>query len=294
MMKTYFLYLLLLMSFLLFSSPSLALNKLGHQLVCQLAFEHIGSQQQTKITQLLATLPKNHQNLINRYNYRKKGTSISFANACTWADAVKRIKKFKRYNSWHYMNVPRSQISITTNTCQKNCLPQAILYHQQQLKKNTNKVNWQQAQALLFLGHWLGDIHQPLHVSFASDLGGNKIKLTHLTTKCSNLHWYWDDCILYRGKYSKKKWLRLLNSQWQQNSTPNWQASQVWQWADESFQLIKTPSFMYCKMDKYGTCQPIKQKIRLPKNYIEQYQPVIEKRLLQASKRLAKVLTATL
>jgi len=26
--------------------------------------------------------------------------------------------------------------------------------------------------SLKFLGHWVGDIHQPLHVSFADDRGG--------------------------------------------------------------------------------------------------------------------------
>jgi len=30
--------------------------------------------------------------------------------------------------------------------------------------------------SLKYLGHWVGDIHQPLHVSFADDRGGNFIR----------------------------------------------------------------------------------------------------------------------
>ncbi len=293
-MKKFFMPLVLLMTFLFISPPSFALGKLGHQLVCQLAFDHLSIQKQEKLSRLLVSIPANHQDLINHYNYNKQGSAISFAHACTWADAVKRIESFKAYGNWHYMNVPRSQIDIKANDCQQDCLPQAILQHQQLLTKSTNKSSWQQTQALLFLGHWLGDIHQPLHISFASDLGGNQVKLSHLASKCSNLHWYWDDCILYRGKQSKSKWLQLLTAQWGQHPTPNWQPSQVWQWADESFQLIKAPSFKYCQVDDQGNCLQPEQKVNLPKDYLKQYQVVMEQRLLMAAQRLTSILEASL
>jgi hypothetical protein len=293
-MKKFFMYLMLLMTFLFISPPSVALGKLGHQLVCQLAYEHLPTQKQAQLNRLLASIPANHQHLINHYNYKKQGSAISFANACTWADAIKRIEDFKAYGSWHYMNVPRSQRDIKANTCQQNCLPQAILQHQQLLSQGSHKGSWQQTQALLFLGHWLGDIHQPLHISFASDLGGNQIELAYLATKCSNLHWYWDDCILYRGKHSKKKWLQVLTTQWEKYSTQNWQPNQVWQWADESFQLVKSPNFHYCQINNQGHCLQPEQKVNLPKGYLKQYQPMMEERLLLAAQRLTKILEASL
>jgi len=281
-------------SLLAVSKPSFALGKLGHQLVCQLAFEHLSVTKQQKITALLASTPKNHQDLINHYNYQKKGSTITFANACTWADAIKRVEKFTRYSSWHYMNVPRNQVQITEKSCQKNCLPQALLQHQKQLQQAQPKVSWQQAQALFFLGHWLGDIHQPLHISFASDQGGNNTKLSHLATKCSNLHWYWDECILSRGRNTKAKWLALLNQQWHQQSIPTWQPQQVWQWADESFQLATAPSFQYCQWNTQGSCLKPRTKISLADDYHSQYQPVMTQRLLLAAKRLTALLNASL
>ena len=274
------------------SKPSFALGKLGHQIVCQLVFEHLPKAKQTKITELLNTIPKQHQDLINSYNYQKKDSAITFSNACTWADAIKRLDAFKAYSTWHYMNVSREQSKIKAKDCNKDCLPQAILKHQQALTQNKN--NWQQAQALLFLAHWVGDIHQPLHVSFADDLGGNKVKFSHLSTKCSNLHWYWDECILYKGKHSKTKWLDLLRVKWRQQYQPNWQVEQVWQWADESFQITKEPDFNYCQLNNQGSCQKPEGEIKLPPGYLKQYQVVMEQRLLLAAQRLTKILEAAL
>ena len=279
---------------LVISKPSFALGKLGHQVVCQLAFEHLSQTKQDKVIDLLKAIPKQHQSLINRYNYKKENKAITFADACTWADAIKRLEQFKQYNTWHYMNIPRSYNKVKVNNCSKNCLPQAILKHQEILAHPNHKQEWLQAQALLFLSHWLGDIHQPLHISFADDLGGNKIEFSHLDTKCSNLHRYWDECIFYRGKQSKTKWLALLNDKWNQHSEPSWQTKHVWQWADESFQIVRSPNFNYCQLNSQGNCQKPQNKIKLPPDYLTQYQPVMEQRLLQAAQRLTKILDASL
>jgi len=135
---------------LLCSKPSFALGKLGHQLVCQLAFEHLSSDQQQKITTLLNIIPLEHQQAINKYNNQDKNQAMSFSSACTWADAIKSDSSFDRYKSWHYVNVPRTQKSIDGEVCEKNCLPQAIIVHQKQLQES--KTSWKRAQALLFLG----------------------------------------------------------------------------------------------------------------------------------------------
>ena len=146
--------------FITFAHPSFALGKLGHQVVCQLAFDHLPPAKQEKISTLLKRIPNKHQRLINNFNFTKQYSQVTFANACTWADAVKRLESFRIYSTWHYMNVPRDHVSIQANDCNKSCLPQAILKHQQMLAQTQSDANWEQIQALLFLGHWLGDIHQ--------------------------------------------------------------------------------------------------------------------------------------
>ena len=93
---------------------------------------------------------------------------------------------------------------------------------------------------------------------------------------------------------AKRKWLDLLNAKWNEYSEPSWQTEQVWQWADESFQLVKEPNFNYCQLNSQGNCQKPNGKIKLPPDYLLQYQPVMEQRLLMAAKRLTKILEASL
>ncbi len=51
-----------------------------------------------------------------------------------------------------------------------------------------------QLRLLKSLGHWVGDVHQPLHVSFDDDRGGNFVAITGPCR--ANLHAVWDNCII--------------------------------------------------------------------------------------------------
>ena len=281
---------------ILFSQPSFALAKFGHKIVCQLAFDHLPLVKQQRITQLLHAVPREQQTIINRYNRLKKNATLTFANACTWADAIKKHQKkhpqFTQYKTWHYLNVPRDLARITQPTCTQHCLTQAIIEHQTKLKSAPR--SWQSAQALLFLGHWLGDLHQPLHVSYASDLGGNKINFTKKHGHCKNLHWYWDTCLIKEANRSKKQWLIHLNKLWHKSYTPPYQATQVWQWANESYQLVRKPSFQYCQLNNQNMCLRPEGKINLANDYTQQYLPVMEQQLLKAAQRLTRILEQSL
>lgn len=280
-------------------TQAFALNKAGHKLVCQLAYEQVSIHTQQEIDKLINNLSSDQTLSVNTYNHLKKNNKVSFAQSCTWADAIKYNKHFKKYKSWHYMNVSRDNNSVTPQDCKHNCISQAILTHQKRLK-NKRTPSHKRAEALMFLGHWLGDIHQPFHVSFASDLGGNKNK-THLTSinklaqKCNNLHWIWDDCLLilpadsntkdtYQRTYATLKVL-LQSLPWQQ--LKQWQSSNVWEIANESFNIVKQEQVLYCRIAQ-GICQQnILHEKALPTTYQRQHIPILHQRLLQASIRLA-------
>jgi hypothetical protein len=53
----------------------------------------------------------------------------------------------------------------------------------------------QRAEALRFLVHFVGDVHQPLHVGFLSNLGGNTLRGSFFGA-VDNLHHIWDFGIL--------------------------------------------------------------------------------------------------
>lgn len=280
-----------------------ALGQLGHQLVCNLALNQLAANQQQQINELLAFIPQDEQVAINKYLGVPQYSAISFTKACTWADAIKKWPQYKKYSSWHYMNVPRSTQVISLESCQKNCIMTAINLHSKQL---TNSENKQKAvKALMFLGHWLGDIHQPLHVSFKSDWGGTKNRIKGESPKCQNLHLVWDICLL-EAAYSRENRFNkftLLNSKLTQQLSDKyslqtlntWRKSSVVDWANESFQLTISPQLHYCFMNRHGECAEIKGKnAQLPLGYYVKFGDVIEQRVLQAAVRLAKVLEDSL
>lgn len=270
-----------------------ALGKMGHQLVCQLSYDHLTPTSRQKITKLLAELPQEHKEKISAYTGAKGSSeNISFADACLWADAIKKDKSFDTFKPWHYLNIDRELEVIGPDACKENCVTRGILFHQQQLSNSND--NWQKVQALMFLGHWLGDIHQPLHISYASDLGGNRSEINSTLGKCSSMHWLWDDCLLTYPAESeqalaahKKALLAQLSAQWQTAPLANWQKTDVWQWATESLQIARQQDVGYCRLTEnkqcksYGSC-----KVKIGQDYQMKYAPVLQQRILQAAVRL--------
>ena len=274
------------------SSESYALSKLGHQMVCQLAYDGLASDKQTKIDHLLESLTNHQKKAIQRYNKVPKSTDVNFALACTWADAIKKQKRFDKYKSWHYLNVTRSTSNITNTSCDSNCLPQAVLHHQDQLQSSSQQQ--EKLKALMFLGHWLGDIHQPLHISYASDLGGNKTPINISEIKCNNLHWYWDDCLLHYQNPSYQQLLIELKQIWLSTPSQEWQPALVWLWANESYQITRSADLGYCQITK-GTCIPTKDgPITLNDSYPKKFNPILKQQIVLAAKRLSAVLNASL
>ncbi len=291
----------LFLSALLMPTKSYALGKLGHQLSCELAYASLTPGKQKSLDLLLSSMGKDELAQLNKYNYRKPDEKITFAKACTWADAIKKQPEFKHYASWHYINVDRKTTQIDEKSCRRNCITQAIPYHLEQLK--TAKKQQKKLQALMFLGHWLGDIHQPMHVSYASDLGGNKTKIFSPDGKCTNLHWLWDQCLLTRQMTTdshQERYQRLhamlskqLQAQQRQKDNKQVVTASVYTWASESLAINQQAEFGYCQWQE-GQCVAFPSQVTLSDNYQSIYGPVLNHRIVLAALRLAYLLEEAL
>jgi hypothetical protein len=130
--------------------------------------------------------------------------------------------------------------------------------------------------ALSFLVHFIGDLHQPLHVGRAEDLGGNKIVAYWFDQK-TNLHSVWDTHFIESQQYSYTEYAKLLDiaSKEQVNA---WQSSSLEEWFYEAYQLANTI---------YDT-SPTESKLGYKYNY--QFQKTLNEQLLKGGVRLAAVL----
>jgi len=169
-----------------------------------------------------------------------KGYS-SFAQSCNWADHIKSDPSYDHLKPMHYVNLAKGSQGYSKSALQcdqRSCITRAIPFYQQQLQNQQGD----QAQALLLLGHFVGDVHQPMHVSFAEDWGGNKLTLkVPGEDSTRNLHWLWDVWII---EQPNQDWQTL--AQQMLDAPPVISANtpiknqNVHDWAAESFSLALT------------------------------------------------------
>lgn len=157
-------------------------------------------------------------------------TSVSF-----WADEIRNIPSWKYTGPFHYVNVDEKCHFNYARDCPKdNCIVGAITNYTRQLQSINKKfelVNTATASmsttttttstafekvrdAIRFIVHFVGDIHQPLHVGKLSDRGGNNINVKFYG-KSANLHSIWDWDIPMRivnlnHDRSSDKWVNSL------------------------------------------------------------------------------------
>ena len=151
----------------------------GHSVVCEIAYAELGRDARRAVDRLIDTDPLYE----------------TFAESCNWADGPPRQREID-----HYMNFPRSTRAVTMGRCAMadSCLFTAIDEDVSVLASSLSSER-QKLEALKLLGHWVGDIHQPMHTTFADDRGANSIEVVveeHGEPADTNLHAVWDTWII--------------------------------------------------------------------------------------------------
>ncbi|KAI3453038.1 hypothetical protein Pfo_009701 [Paulownia fortunei] len=183
---------------------------------------------------------------------------------CPWADRIKM--RYHWSSDLHFITTPDHLCSY----------------------RYTNNLT----EALLFLSHFIGDIHQPLHVGFTTDKGGNTIKVTWFNRK-QVLHHVWDTDIIRKEEEGFnasnvddfiKKIQQKIKSQW---------ANQVNRWEACSGNQKTCPN-VYAEESIKAACQWAYKGVHpgsvLKEGYYGTRSPIVELRLAQAGIRLAATL----
>jgi len=146
--------------------------------------------------------------------------------------------------------------------------------------------------ALKYLDYWVGDLHQPLHVSFKDDRGGNQINATGECT--SNLHSAWDTCLVLAVVQED---VEDAATDLMKSITPakieKWTHSDAKDWANETFAIAIRPQTKYC-VEQGGSCNLQPGSVKVDAAYIAANGPVVREQLQKAGVRLAHLLDAAL
>jgi hypothetical protein len=248
----------------------------GHKTVCTIAYDELTSPARAEVNRLIS--------MDSQYD--------NFADSCLYADGPPRIRTFD-----HFLNVPRSYLTISKKECPlaETCVLLAV-DNDSAILANTDKSDAERLEALKLLGHWVGDLHQPLHISFQDDLGANQIR--QKDNDESSLHGAWDFLIIDRELGDDHNQIAAdLRATITAKDREQWMFDSSVEWVNESFQITIARKTGYCTL-KNGACWYDKnnmilnpdekwKEVDITRSYTRRHRKTVEQRLQQAGLRLA-------
>lgn len=237
----------------------------GHRVVAEIAQRHLSRHARKEIEKLIG-------------NQR-------LAFWANWPDFIKSdtTGKWKSASKWHYVDLPgglgKDQFVTDLKALTGENLYTQIPAMEAQLKDKSLPLEQRQI-ALRFLIHFLGDLHQPLHVGRDEDQGGNKIKVTWFG-KPTNLHAVWDEALVDYQQYSYTEYATVLDVV-SKDQEKAWTNSPLEEWFYESHVLS----------DKVYDKTPDGSKLSYGYNYL--FVNDLNEELTKGGLRLAKILNEIL
>jgi hypothetical protein len=265
------------------SPAAMAWSALGHKLVGALAERHLSPAAEAQVKLLLAGEP-----------------DPTLAGVADWADRLRDLDpaRFKATSPWHYINTPPGQgcAYVPERDCPDGQCVIAAIEAQRAILADRSQPLAARRDALKFVVHFIGDVHQPMHANNKDDLGGNRFQVSLRTDLApeayarnkyvdgvmgTNLHSVWDFYILGSEGLSLQQYTDRLDAlPWPPMATDGPGTGPA-AWAGESCRLVDA-RHLYPDSHK------------MDRSYLDAERPLAEQRVRQAAFRLAEVLDADL
>jgi hypothetical protein len=228
----------------------------GHSIIGKIAANHLNDKARVGVAALLA--------------------AESLSDVASWADD----NRDRSTASWHFINV---ETGISFNDFKQQVERGEDVYtalvKEEGILADDKASREDRVTALKYIVHFVGDIHQPMHVSRAEDKGGNTIQVRY-DGKGTNLHSLWDTKMLEHAGLSEAQMAQNFDKATPQQIA-KWQHDPQINWAWESYQIS---SQLYGEINKNGT--------NIDDAYYQAHMPIVQDRIEIAGIRLAGVLNA--
>ncbi len=204
----------------------------------------------------------------------------SLPDASVWADNIRQYRHDA--DPLHYVNIPlRDTVYDPARHCPGGRCIVAAIEHDRQVLADAAAAPADRAEALRFLVHFMGDLHQPLHVADDGDRGGNQRPVT-LLGHATNLHAVWDGELLDSSGVDQESYFASLRRQMMSFDLAALERGTVADWAMEGHRIAVEDAY---RLPLDG---------RLGRAYVQANRPVVDRALIAAGVRLAKVLNGAL
>jgi hypothetical protein len=287
----------------------------GHQAVARIAEKHMSKHAFEMANHLLQASPIDPS--LSRFCGSQGLDALE--DASTWADDIRTLRP--EASPWHYINLPRGAIrDAVAESCPSStgCVTSAI-HRQLELLRNESTDARVRADALRFIIHLVGDLHQPLHCITNNDMGGNCVPVVFfgaepIMTNSAyesyrpNLHAIWDSGIIQqvKGRAAVGPWADGLDGQFtSQLSVWEKEGINLEAWAWEAHQLAETVSYRRlpdpipverpepvseCTADHHVSQRMLKLHEQVSTQYVHAVAPALDEQIAKAGVRLAMIL----
>jgi hypothetical protein len=252
------------------SVPAQAWGPEGHVIVARIAELRLTPEANKKI-----------QALVN-------GAHISDENFCNWADHIRHDRE--ETAPWHFVDIPfdaERYEPVRDCASHKGCVIEAVRdFNRLVAARETSQS--ERVEALKFLVHFVGDLHQPLHCAERhGDKGGNLCWVVLPgESKPKKLHGVWDGDLVRKNmefhRMDPLTFAALLNSRITKEQAEKWKTGDPAAWAWETHVLAVTKAY-YTIPDNTGN------KI-LSRDYVQLNQGTVDEQLKKGGVRLAELL----
>lgn len=251
-----------LLAFALCVIPGFAWGPEGHRLVARMAEDLLTPAAAARVHATLAP-----------------GETITALSS--WADEIRKIRK--ETERWHFVDIPidSTGLEMTRDCPEGNCVIGKIA-ELRRLWRDESVSRAERREALLFLVHFVGDMHQPLHCADNHDRGGNDVTVEFQGTRM-NLHRLWDSALLDRLPGEEQILIALEHAITSDDRTA-WSGGSVESWGGESFEAAR--HVVYGDLPRL---RPGETPV-LGDAYEHDVGPVVERQLEKAAVRLAAIL----
>ena len=212
-----------------------------------------------------------------------KGDTL--VDVCDWADHQGH-DVVPGSAPWHYVNVPITAEKYDDCDCPRGGCVVSKIRDYRKVLADPKAPRRERQLALLFLVHFVEDVHQPLHVGDNRDHGGNATQ-ARFRGRGTNLHRLWDSDLIDHVDFGDKEWMKRITGEITPEKAAEWSKGDVEDWANESLAAAKR-AYKFPE----GTVTSLRTGVEIGEDYARFARPIIEDRLARAGVRLANELNA--
>ncbi|WP_326525780.1 S1/P1 nuclease [Sphingomonas sp.] len=265
----------------LISAPAQAYWEYGHETIASIAYRNAKPETRARIDALLRQ---------SRLLETPTCPAFTIEQASVWADCVKPLgERFSYAYSWHYQNVDVCKPFDLKSACRDGNCVSAQIERDVKLLKDAKVPVREKVMALVFLVHFVGDLHQPLHAGDRGDLGGNRARADYglYGPERLNLHSIWDGWLAERAISTPPSLVRLYSPQ----ERAAVQGGSVEDWSRDSWQVAKDAVYATAMGDP---CGPPPKRSKLDDATIAKLVDPAREQVVKGGLRLARLLDEAL